>query len=290
LFASGEPDAFALTGIGARAGGMGNAFIGLSDEIESIYYNPAGLGNLVQSGVTATYQAPSIATSREFVAFDKRFTTPHLAGSIGFGWLRLQSSNIELTSADEQILGSANLTNDLFLWGVGVHPFEHVSLGAAMKYFRFAFDGFGESGFGWDLGAHVQYNPFRFGVALTDVGGTILKGASIAPGGPDANDRVPMRVKPGAAVSLPQPFDWPIHINLDVDGLFKLQDAQDARLFAGGEVWTFHDRFAFRTGLEQGNGPTFGFGARWGFFEIDYSFLLSLNLQDEHRLGTTLRF
>ena len=53
VLASGEPDAFALTGVGARAGGMGNAAIGLSDEIETIYYNPAGLGNLVQSGVTA---------------------------------------------------------------------------------------------------------------------------------------------------------------------------------------------------------------------------------------------
>src|SRR5258708_2384351 len=137
-FASGEPDAFALTGIGARTGGMGNAFIGLSDEIETIYYNPAGLGNLVQSGITAMYQAPAISTSREFVAFDKRFTTSHMAGSVGFGWLRLQSTGIELTNTDEQILGTADLTNDLILWGVGVHPLEHLSLGVAMKYFRFA--------------------------------------------------------------------------------------------------------------------------------------------------------
>jgi hypothetical protein len=269
---------------------MGNAFIGLLDEIETIYYNPAGLGNLVQSGFTAMYQAPAISTSREFIAFDKRFTTPHVSGSVGFGWLRLQSTNIELTSTDEQILGTADLANDLYLWGVGVHPFEHVSLGASMKYFRFAFDGFGESGLGWDMGAHVQYNPFRFGVALTDVGGTVIKGSSVAPGGSDATDRIPMRFKPGAALSLPQPFDWPIHVNLDVDGLFRLQGAQDARLFAGGEVWLFRDQFAFRTGLEQGNGPTLGFGAKWGFFQIDYSFLLSLNLQDEHRIGTTFRF
>ncbi len=288
--ASGDADGFALTGIGARAGGMGNAFIGLSDEIETVYYNPAGLGNLMQSGVTAMYQAPAISTSREFVGFDKRFATPRLSGSLGFGWLRLQSTHIELTSTDEQILGSADLTNDLFLGGIGVHPFEHVSLGASMKYFRFAFDGFSESGFGWDMGAHVQYNPLRVGVALTDVGGTVLKGSSITPGGGDVEDKVPMRLRPGAALSLGEPFDWPVHVNLDVDGLFRLQGAQDARLFAGGEVWGFRERFAFRTGLEQGNGPTIGFGARWGFFQLDYSFLLSQNLQDEHRIGTTFRF
>ena len=290
LIASGEPDAFALTPIGARAGGMGNAFIGLSDEIETIYYNPAGLGNLIQSGVTAMYQAPAISTSREFVAFDKRFATPRISGSLGFGWLRLQSTNIELTSTDEQILGSADLTNDLFIWGAGVHPFEHVSVGATMKYFRFAFDGFSESGFGWDMGIHAQYNPFRFGVALTDVGGTVLKGSSITPGAGDAEDKVPMRLRPGASLSLREPFDWPIHVNFDVDGLFRLQGAQDARLFTGGEVWGFHERFAFRAGLEQGNGPTLGFGGRWGPFQLDYSFLLSQTLQDEHRIGTTFRF
>src|ERR1700751_4209814 len=82
VYASGEPDAFTLTGVGARTGGMGNAFIGLSDEIESVYYNPAGLGNLVQSGITAMYQAPAISTSREFVAFNKRFVTPQVAGSV----------------------------------------------------------------------------------------------------------------------------------------------------------------------------------------------------------------
>src|SRR4051812_13177947 len=76
--ASGEPDAFALTGVGARIGGMGNANIGLSDEIESIYYNAAGLGNLVQSGVTAMYQAPSIETSRGFLGFNARWNHPRV--------------------------------------------------------------------------------------------------------------------------------------------------------------------------------------------------------------------
>src|ERR1044071_6729021 len=90
-WASGEADAFALPGFGARPGGMGGAFIGLSDDIESIFYNPAGLGNLVQSGVTAMYQAPELQTSRSFFAFNKRWTHPQWPGSIGFGWLRLLS-------------------------------------------------------------------------------------------------------------------------------------------------------------------------------------------------------
>ena len=84
MFASGEPDAFALTGIGARSGGMGNAAIGLADEIETVYYNPAGLGNLTDSGVTAMYQAPELSTSRGFVGFNARLDRLKLPGEHRF--------------------------------------------------------------------------------------------------------------------------------------------------------------------------------------------------------------
>ena len=288
--ASGEPDAFALTGIGARAGGMGNAAIGLSDEIESIYYNPAGLGNLVQSGVTAMYQAPELDTSRGFLAGNWRWKSQNLPGSVGFGWLRLRSANIELTNTDEQIIGSDSLTNDLLLWGVGVHPWSNVSMGLAMKYFRFSFDGFRESGVGVDAGVHAKWDPLRFGLALTDVGGTMLSGNSIAPGGGTVKDKVPMRARPGLGALFAQPFNWPVSILFDIDALMKLQEAQDARFFTGTEIWGFRDRGAFRAGFQQSVGPTFGLGARWLGLELDYAYLYSLHLKDEHRIGTTYRF
>jgi hypothetical protein len=289
--ASGEPDAFALTGIGARAGGMGNAAIGLADEIETVYYNPAGLGNLVQSGVTAMYQAPEIQTSRGFAGFNLRLPKSPLPGSLGFGWLRLNSSNIEITSADEQILGNDSLTNDLFMLGYGTRLTPAIALGATIKYFRFAFHGFSESGFGGDLGIHARYKVLRLGAALTDfTGGTTLKGSSIDPSGGNVTDKVPARFRPGVGLVLPDPFGWPLLVNLDVDALVKLQNAQDARVFSGAEIWTFEQRVAVRTGFEQAVGPTIGFGARFGPLQIDYSFLLSLNLPDEHRIGTTFRF
>jgi len=288
--ASGEADAFALPGVGARPGGMGGAFIGLSDDIESVYYNPAGLGNVIQSGVTAMYQAPQLDTSRNFLAFNKRWVHPRLPGSIGFGWLRLRSSDIELTNTDEQVIGSDSLTNDLFLLSVGVHPFQHWSFGASAKYFRFAFNGFKEAGFGADLGVHAQYNPIRLGFVLTDAGGTILKGSSIDPSAGKVSDRVPMRFRSGLGLVFNQPFNWPLSLAWDLDTLLKLQGAQDIKTVTGAEVWTFQDHAAVRAGFEESNGPTMGFGARFGPLQIDYSFLLSLHLKDEHRIGTTFRF
>src|SRR4029077_6569549 len=137
---SGEPDAFTLNGVGARPGGMGNAFIGLSDGLESIYYNPAGLGNLTESGFTATYEPPMLQTYRTFAAVNKAWDSPVLPGSVAIGWLRLASKDIEITNTDEQVLGTDSLSDDLILLGAGVKPFENVAFGATVKYFRFAFN------------------------------------------------------------------------------------------------------------------------------------------------------
>jgi len=290
-WASGESDAFALTGIGARSGGMGNAEIGLADEIETVYYNPAGLGNLTDSGLTAMYQAPELSTSRGFAGFNARLDRLKLPGSIGFGWLRLNSSDIELTNANEQVLGSDTLTDDLYLLGYGVRLSSILAVGASLKYYRFAFDGFSESGLGFDAGLQARWSIFRLGAAFTDFGGgTTLTGSSIFPNGGNVSDKVPARFRPGVGVVMPDPFDWPILVNADIDALAKLQGSQDARIFSGVEVWTYQERVALRTGFEQAVGPTLGFGIRLGPFQIDYSFLLSLNLPDEHRISTTFRF
>src|SRR5689334_16301137 len=104
LQASGEPDAFVLNGIGARPGGMGGAFVGLADDIETIYYNPAALAGLSNSGATAMFQVPSLETSRSFVGAAQLWHAGYLAGGTGFGWVRLRSDDIEITSSDEKIL------------------------------------------------------------------------------------------------------------------------------------------------------------------------------------------
>ncbi|PJA98327.1 MAG: hypothetical protein CO128_07945, partial [Ignavibacteriales bacterium CG_4_9_14_3_um_filter_30_11] len=48
FYSQGIPDVLRLgesgLGVGARALGMGNSYIGLSDDASAMYFNPAGLG------------------------------------------------------------------------------------------------------------------------------------------------------------------------------------------------------------------------------------------------------
>ena len=287
---AGEPDAFALSGLGARPAAMGGAFTGLADDVEAVYYNPAGLGWVKESAITAMVQPAALDTSRSFLALDKTWRHDRFPGGVGLGWVHLGSKNIEITNAEEKVLGTDNLSNDLLLLSSGVRAFEHVSLGGAVKYFRFAFHGFSESGFGYDLSVQAQYEYVRFGLDWTDLSGTVLSGKSITWAQTDVTDKVPSRFRPGVAFLWPQPYGLPIHLKYATDALMNLEGSQDLRFFTGGEVLGWDDRAAFRMGFQEGTGPTFGAGARLKCLQVDYSYLLSLHLRDEHRISTTFHF
>ena len=100
--------------------------------------------------------------------------------------------------------------------------------------------------------AHVQLSLFRFGVSLTDIGGTMLQGNSIDPNDGTVSDKVPMRLRPGVGAIFAELFNWLITATFDVDTLWKLQDAQDARVFMGTEIWGFQGPRRFPHGIPTG--------------------------------------
>lgn len=46
---------FLTIGAGARPAGMGEAFVGLTDDVNSIYWNCAGLGRIKRTEITSSY-------------------------------------------------------------------------------------------------------------------------------------------------------------------------------------------------------------------------------------------
>ena len=62
LESKGESWAFLKIGIGARAMGMGGAYVALADDATAPYWNPAGLSLLGQKSATAMYVQPNSAT------------------------------------------------------------------------------------------------------------------------------------------------------------------------------------------------------------------------------------
>ncbi len=103
VFPQGVPDALRLTepglGVSARALGMGNSFVGLSDDASAMYFNPAGLGlikKLEISGGLDYYRFSNNATffrnetdysnsSTQLNQMSFVFPFPTMRGSLVFG-------------------------------------------------------------------------------------------------------------------------------------------------------------------------------------------------------------
>ena len=94
-------------GIGARPIAMGNAFVGLADDANSIYYNPAGLGLLTRKELTSTYGRLFMGLTDGSNISDGFIGYVHpinkKTGTVGVGWLNLSlRDNTAWISATEE--------------------------------------------------------------------------------------------------------------------------------------------------------------------------------------------
>ncbi|HVZ80519.1 MAG TPA: PorV/PorQ family protein [bacterium] len=76
---------FQKIGMGARATGMGNAFTGVSDDVNAVFWNPAGLGLARGTQFTLTHGEWLIGVTHEFFAFSQNIGKDGgFGGSVGY--------------------------------------------------------------------------------------------------------------------------------------------------------------------------------------------------------------
>src|SRR5258705_1396767 len=184
---------FLRIGVGARALGMGSAFVGLADDGPAAYWNPAGVATLSQRQVTAMHaeQFGSIV-QYDFLSYVMPLGAagkPRQALSVSL--VRLGVSDIpdtrgvqiidengngkfdypeDLLVVDESrfVFDSDNDAALLFSYARDIHP--GLSLGGNFKYIRqWLGDSLRSNGFGIDLGLLcVGRSGFSVGATLPD--------------------------------------------------------------------------------------------------------------------------
>ena len=74
-------DHFLKIGLGARPVAMGETFVGIADDVNAIYWNPAGLNYIVGSEMTAMHALWFEDITFSFIGYCR----PFLSGKIGLG-------------------------------------------------------------------------------------------------------------------------------------------------------------------------------------------------------------
>jgi len=284
--------AFEDIGAGARATGMGNVSTSLADDVYSLYYNPAGLGQLKQREVTSSYgklywgldDGSNLGSGFLGLVYPLK----EKWGTVGFGWLNFHlidyyQENTLIISYGRKGLPVGGAVSKLPLF-----------LGLNLKFLskKYGQDiytridpvfsgGYSKTGLSADLG--LLYNPVRWlraGLSVSDIlqPDMGLKDKSI----------VPMGIKAG--VSYHQRL-----MNVSVEGSYR---DGEMKIYTGAEGWFLKKSIGVRAGFGMGNktfrNVSFGTSYNVSLFRIDYAFLYPLSgltdIYGSHRISLTLRF
>lgn len=121
-------------GIGARVPGMGNAFVAVADDINSVYYNPAGLGNVERPKVMAAHAIlyHGLSDGSDLGISNIAFAMPLRSnrGTLGFLWNQFSLSGLYSEETIHLSYGRKFSKTGLF---------KKIALGASLKYLSHSF-------------------------------------------------------------------------------------------------------------------------------------------------------
>ncbi|MEW6516917.1 MAG: PorV/PorQ family protein [candidate division FCPU426 bacterium] len=276
-------------GVGARALGMGGAFVALADDATAGYWNPAGLAqmDLYMYEVGSQYAVLSNQMSSSYLSY--AFQWPEV-GNLELGWINFNSGEIEKRDENGLVAGTfINAENAIFL-SYGRKTFEWVkglSLGASLKYLHQGMDGFTAVGHGLDIGAlwqPVLYLDHTIGLNVQNVFQRLYWNVA-----ENSMDFTPLNVKLGTSLKFFPSQDrmYFNHLVTALDIEFSEYSRFNFRL--GAEYW-FIQNLAARLGYD-GQGITAGASYSSEYYEVDYAFRYDPGeLQaHQHRVSLMLR-
>lgn len=274
---------FLKIGSGARPVGMGRAFAGVADDVNSLYWNPAGIGQLAKPEFTAMHLEYFQDINYEYLGYAQPLGG---FGNLGFSAIYLNMSDLEKRAADT-IVGNTDTWDG--------SKFKASDSAGILTYAK----GFGESFF---AGLNLKYINSKIetesGTAFAgDIGGLYKLSSSLTTGLVVQNigsklkfieegDNLPLNVKLGFGYkALKDALTLGLDLNYPTDNDFNAA--------AGGEyLWRFGEDLglAIRTGYQSGtdlgslSGLSAGAGFSWRGYGLDFAWV------PYGDLGTTYRF
>ncbi|MCD5383282.1 PorV/PorQ family protein [candidate division WOR-3 bacterium] len=263
---------------GARASGMGGAYISLSDGVNSLFYNPAGLSRISFIETSFSHQEWFAGFRDGYGAVGMR--TPY--GVFALGGLYSGVSGIEGYMAGNEPMGEFNLREAFIIFaGYGRELPLNFSAGGVLKGVFHNLDpnigglqGDKGSAVCLDLGLIWGKERFGLGLALRNYGTDVKYRGGTNP--------LLSEKRLGGF------FHVTDRLLLSSDLI--LPSFGDTYLSLGGEVYLapfLPVRVGYRTGPGEGgfiNSISFGFGVRWRMVEIDYAYV-PYELGHTHRLS-----
>ncbi len=285
----GNNESASQMGAGARATGLGGAYVAVADDATAPYWNPAGLGQmeLYLYELGAQYAVLPDSMYSGYLAY--AFQVPEV-GAFSLAWNNFTLGNI--TSRDEAGNSTGELTagENVFYFSYGRKMYDWVNglyLGVNLKILQQTMGGSSGTGLGADLGLIWQpilWLDHTFGVNVQNLYQHVYwqresRGVDISP----------VNLKAGVALRfLPSEEALYFHHLLTTADVDYSESAR-FEYHVGLECWP-NKNFGARAGINSRE-MTAGVSYRPDHYELDYAFHYDLTelANHQHRISFLLR-
>ncbi len=272
---------FLRIGMGARASGMGEAFIGVAKDASSLYWNPGAMAAVLGTNALLVHNEYMQSLRLEQLALTHEFEY----GTLGLGFTGLYMDEMERREDVPTAvpLGMFSAYDVAVAVGFSRYIVPNLSAGIALKPVYQKIDEESAHGLAVDLGIyHIsRISGVKFAAVIANVGAP-MKFIS-------ESYALPRMLKVGGSYERRVP-------SARGDILFVLDivfpNDGDVRQHAGVE-YGYDDLLFLRAGYKAGydsHGASFGMGVRYRKLNLDYAVLLIRNdLGDSHRISLAFK-
>ncbi|MDD5688431.1 MAG: PorV/PorQ family protein [Elusimicrobia bacterium] len=279
---------FLKVGVGAKQEGMGGAQVAVAEDINSVYWNPAGLGSVSANELSFMHLSQFEGINYEYLAIGHPINE---SATIGLQIMYLNYGNIDKTLEDAtgayDTIGSVGSYSAKDMGGAisyGRQVDETINIGGSLKMVSQKIDTNSASGFGIDLG--VEYIPVKgglqLGLAVQNIGGKV------------GSDNMPGNIKAGLGKKL-SAFEGENNLTVAADVNYGL-DSASIKENIGMELMIAEMvgiRAGYKIGYDEETytlGGGFKMNSESSTFNIDYAFVPTKDLGDTHRISLGIRF
>lgn len=205
---------FLTMDVGARGIAMGGAYSALTDDANSLYWNPAGLSRIPRLSASFTYSRYLADISYQSGSVGRRFTD---YGVLGIGWRYMdigELDRVDISGAKKGIFRPRHYVGEVG-WGQAVYDQSDsemdLTVGGTIRWIHSDLL-LHADGFGGDLGMQSRFYKgstiYDFGAVLQNLG----RGQNFQ----SERDTLPFRMRIGGAV-------YPVkNLALSVEGIFPI--------------------------------------------------------------------
>ena len=280
-FATSTAGQFLKIGVGARPEAMGGAFTAISNDVDALMWNPAGLERV--SGVEQTFAHDSWIENInvDYIGFATRLSKQSV---LGVGLEYVGYGDIPSYNNDGDSRGSYNAYDLMGVVSYARKIHKNLSAGVSIKSFQEKIQDEKASSMAADFGLLYSLERLNLGLAAKNFGGSMKFISEDCPVAQNINFGAAYKITDSLLASgdVYMPSDSDVSMHFGSEYIYKKIKNTNIALRAGYKTNT--------NGLDSMAGISFGFGAKYKSWAMDYAFAPYGDLGISHRISIKMKF